>query len=148
MDSRRGTGAPIPLRVSRFSRSVFRGQVRRRVVVGAIMLAVAIAYGTWATHRLGVRGSERDTYDQPVVAAAGRMVQRPDRVPHVAIRTPTELELSAVTRDQQDLLFGLTVLLARLLVTGTVGCLGLVLLAAGSTEWEVRSESCAASGTD
>jgi hypothetical protein len=124
----------------RFSLEVFRGQVRSRVVLGALILALALTYGTWATRRLGQRGSERGTFDQPLVSVAGRLVQRPDRVPDVPVRTPTELELSAVARDQQDLLFGLTVLLVRLLVTGTVGGLGLVLLAAGSTEWEVRSE--------
>jgi len=125
---------------SRFSLEVFRGQVRSRVVLGAVILALALTYGTWATRRLAQRGSERHTFDQVLVSAAGQLVQRPDRVPDIPVRTSTEVELSAVARDQQDLLFGLTVLLLRLLATGTVGGLGLILLAAGSTEWEVRSE--------
>ena len=124
---------------SRFSLEVFRGQVRSRVVLGAVILALA-GLRHWATRRLSQRGSERHTFDQALVSAAGELVQRPDRVPDIPVRTSTEVELSAVARDQQDLLFGLTVLLLRLLVTGTVGGLGLILLAAGSTEWEVRSE--------
>lgn len=114
--------------------------MRSRVVLGAVILALALAYGTWATRRLAQRGSERHTFDQALVSAAGQLVHRPDRIPDIPVRTSTEVELSAVARDQQDLLFGLTVLMLRLLVTGTLGGLGLVLLAAGSTEWEVRSE--------
>jgi hypothetical protein len=127
---------------TRFSWAVFHGRVRTRVVLGAVILSLALGYGTWATRRLGQRGSERGTFDQPLVAAAGQLVRRPDRIPDVAVRTLTELELSAVARDQQDLLFGLAVLLMRLLVTGTVAGLGLILLTAGSTEWEIRSELC------
>lgn len=93
-----------------------------RVLGGALILVLALAYGTWATRRLGQRGSERDTFDQALVSAAGRLIQRPDRIPDIPVTTTTELELAAVARDQQDLLFGL------------------ILLTAGSTEWEVRSE--------
>jgi hypothetical protein len=125
---------------TRFSWAVFRGRVRSRVLLGVAILSIALTYGTWATQRLAQRGSERGTFDQPIVSAAGRLVQRPDRIPVVPIRTETELELSAVARDQQDLLFGLTVLLLRLLLTGSVAGLGLILLTAGSTEWELRSE--------
>ena len=46
---------------------------------------------------------------------------------------------AGLARDQQDLLFGITVLLLRLVVTGTVAGVGLILLTAGSTEWELRS---------
>ena len=119
---------------------MFRGRVRARVLGGVVILALALGYGTWATQRLGQRGSERGTFDQPLVAAAGRLVRRPDRIPDVVVRTTTEVELAAIARDQQDLLFGLTVLLVRLLATGTAAGLGLILLTAGSTEWEVRSE--------
>jgi hypothetical protein len=132
---------------TRYAWVVFRGRVRSRVVLGVVILALALSYGTWSTQRLSQRGSERQTFDQPLVSAAGRLVQRPDRIPHVLTRTQTELELSAVARDQQDLLFGLTVLLLRLLMAGTVAGLGLVLLSAGSTEWEIRSEYLHASGT-
>lgn len=125
---------------------MFHGRVRSRVVLGVLILSAALFYGTWSTRRLGERGSERQTFDQPIVSAAGRLVQRPDRIPEVLIRTQTELELSAVARDQQDMLFGLTVLLLRLLVTGTAAGLGLILLAAGSTEWEIRSEYLRAAG--
>lgn len=126
---------------SRFSWAAFTGRARARVIVGLLILVVATGYGTWATRRLGERGSERGTFDQPVVAMAARLVQRPDRAPDIAVSTSLEVELAALARDQQDLLFGLTVLLLRLVLTGTVAGLGLVLLTAGSTEWEIRSAS-------
>lgn len=125
---------------SRFSWDVFAGRIRRRILTGLLLFAVAVAYGTWAGRRLAERGSERGTFDQPLVRAAGRLVRRPDRIPDVRERTFAEAELAAIARDQQDLLFGLTVLLLRLLATGTIAGLGLVLLTAGSTEWEIRSE--------
>lgn len=126
---------------TRFSMAAFRGRVRTRVLVGVLALSVGLGYGTWATRRLAQRGSERNTFDQVIVSATGRIVQRPDRMPALRTRTSLELELDAVARDQQDLLFGLAVLLARLIVTGTIAGVGLVLLTAGSTEWEVRSEA-------
>ncbi|WP_239491045.1 hypothetical protein [Luteitalea sp. TBR-22] len=126
---------------SRFSSAAFRGRVRTRVLLGLLILSVALSYGTWSTRRFGSRGSERQTFDQPVVEMAGRMVRRPDRIPDVPVTTLAEMELAAVARDQQDLLFGMTVLLMRLLATGTVAGIGLVLLTAGSTEWEIRSEA-------
>lgn len=46
---------------------------------------------------------------------------------------------------RQDALFGMTVLALRLIVALTVAGLGLVLLTAGSTEWELRSELAATS---
>ena len=122
---------------------MFRGRVRARVLAGLLIVLVALAYGTWSTRRFGMRGSERSTFDQPLVEMAGRLVRRPDSIPNLHVKTSTEVELAALARDQQDLLFGMTVLLLRLLVTGTVGGLGLILLTAGSTEWEIRSESAA-----
>lgn len=126
---------------SRFSWVMFTGRARARVLVGLLVLAVALGYGTWATRRLAQRGSERGTFDRALVDMAGRLVQRPDRVPDIPVRTSTEVELAALARDQQDLLFGLTVLLLRLIATGTTAGLGLILLTAGSTEWEIRSEA-------
>lgn len=128
---------------ARFSMALFTGRARARILGGLLVLALSLGYGAWATRRLGQRGSERGTFDQPLVDVAGRLVQRPDRLPEVPVETSLELELSAVARDQQDLLFGLTVLLLRLVATGTVAGLGLILLTAGSTEWEIRSEAAA-----
>lgn len=119
---------------------MFRGRTRTRVLLGLLILCVALTYGTWAARRLGQRGSERGTFDQPLVEVAGRVVRRPDRIPDIAVRTSKEVELAAIARDQQDLLFGMTVLLVRLIAAVTVGGLGLILLTAGSTEWEIRSE--------
>lgn len=126
---------------SRFSWAVFCGRVRARILVGLAILLVTLAYGTWATRRFGERGSERETFDRPLVDAAAQMVRRPDRIPDIVVKTSTEVELAALARDQQDLLFGMTVLLLRLLAAGTVSGLGLILLTAGSTEWEIRSEA-------
>lgn len=128
---------------SRFSWDVFAGRIRRRIFTGLLLLAVAVGYGTWAGRRLAERGAERSAFDQPLVGVAGRVVRRLDRIPDVRERTFAEAELAAIARDQQDLLFGLTVLLLRLVATGTVAGLGLVLLTAGSTEWEIRSEPAA-----
>lgn len=124
---------------SRFTWACFTGRARARMLLGLFVLTVALGYGTWATRRLGERGSERGTFDQTLVGMAGRLVQRPDRVPDIPTETSRELELAALARDQQDLLFGLTVLLLRLVASGTVAGIGLILLTAGSTEWEIRS---------
>lgn len=120
---------------------MFTGRVRTRILLGIVILALSLGYGTWATRRLSNRGSERATFDQALVSMAGEVVRRPDSVPDVPATTSVEVELLAVARDQQDLLFGLTVLLLRLVVAGTVAGGGLVLLTAGSTEWELRSQA-------
>jgi hypothetical protein len=133
---------------SPFHWSAFRGRARTRVLFGVAVLAVALAYGTWATRRLGERGAERATFDQPLVRTAARLIQAPDRLPRIEPRTSVEVELLAVARDQQDVLFGLTVLLLRLLLTGTVAGLGMVLLTAGSTEWELASAAARAAAPD
>ena len=52
-----------------------------------------------------------------------------------------ELYLAAVISDQHDMINGLTVLALRLILAGTAGGFGLILLTAGSTEWEIRSEA-------
>ncbi|MBL8139691.1 MAG: hypothetical protein JNM38_01170 [Acidobacteria bacterium] len=124
---------------SSFQWSAFRGRARVRVLGGLLVLVAALAYGTWATSRLGHRGAERATFDQPIVRAAARMVRPPDRLPHIEPRTSVEVELLAIARDQQDILFGLTLLLLRLIATATVAGVGMVLLTAGSTEWEIDS---------
>lgn len=131
-----------------FRWSAFRGRARLRVLVGLAVLAVAVAYGGWATNRLGQRGAERSTFDQPIVRTAARLVRAPDRLPRIEPRTSVEVELLAIARDQQDILFGLTVLLLRLLLTGTVAGLGMVLLTAGSTEWELASAAARAAGDE
>ena len=71
--------------------------------------------------RFGLRGLERGTFDRRLVDVAGQLVSRPDRIPDVAVTTAAEMELAAVARDQQDLVFGMMVLLLRLLAAGTAG---------------------------
>jgi hypothetical protein len=50
------------------------------------------------------------------------------------------LYLATVISDQHDMINGLTVLALRMVLALTAGGFGLVLLTAGSTEWELRSE--------
>ena len=52
-----------------------------------------------------------------------------------------ELYLLAVITDQQDVMFGMTLFMLRMIATLTVGGTGIVLIAAGSTEWELRSHT-------
>jgi hypothetical protein len=57
-----------------------------------------------------------------------------------------ELYLAAVITDQQDVMLGLVLFILRMIAAITSGGLGLVLVTAGATEWEVRSERAADSG--
>lgn len=52
-----------------------------------------------------------------------------------------ELYLVTVISDQQDTMFGLTLLVLRMILALTIGGFGLVLMTAGATEWEVLSEA-------
>lgn len=131
----------------RFDRKALRGRSRRNLAGGLLLLILSLAYGSWATARLATRGAERTTFDTPVVRVAASLVTSPDVRPDFDPKTSTEFYLLAVITDQQDILFGLTLLVLRLLVAGTAAGLGLVLLTAGATEWEVRSEASAPPAT-
>jgi hypothetical protein len=110
-------------------------------LAGLLLGLLGLGYGVWATKRLGQRGADRQAFDRPMVTAAARLVTAPDRRPAFEPHTTNELFLLAVITDQQDIVYGLTLLALRLLAAGTVAALGLVLITAGSTEWEVRSET-------
>jgi hypothetical protein len=74
-------------------------------------------------------------------------------IPEDALRlTPMsdrELYLKAVLTDQQDLTFGMALFMLRMILTVTIGGIGMVLLTAASTEWEIRSAtSSPVSGLD
>ncbi|MGE0448912.1 MAG: hypothetical protein AB7Q29_04945 [Vicinamibacterales bacterium] len=127
-------------RPSRFDRRLLRGRALRNLAGGLLLLTIGLGYGTWSTARLAMRGAERTTFDGAVVRFAGSIVRAPDVRPSFRAKTGDEAYLLAVINDQQDILFGLTLLLLRLLIAGTSAGLGLVLSTAGATEWEVRSE--------
>ena len=94
------------------------------------MLFVAGGHGIWAASHLSVRGSDDRTFDQVLVSAARSATPLPDMVRRMTPQSDNELYLKAVITDQQDLVFGMV----------TIGGLGMVLLTAASTEWEIRSE--------
>jgi hypothetical protein len=133
----------VAFRPRRFRREALNRRARWRLLGGLLLLVVALGYGAWAARRLGTPGQEGAAMDHPLVRVATRMTA-PLRIPIAGEpRTGDEQLLRALVRDQQDVVFGLTVLILRLLLAGTVGGLGLVLLTAGSTEWELRSSAAA-----
>jgi len=104
------------------------------------MLTIGVAYGSWGGRHFGRRGPDPGAFDQPLVRAAARMVPPPAHLQSVQPRNDRELYLATVISDQQDVLFGLALFVLRMIVALTVGVLGMVLLTAGATEWEIRSE--------
>jgi hypothetical protein len=124
----------------RFVRSTFRGRCRRNLLAGLVLMVLGGVYGAYAAERFGQRGADARAFDQPVVRAAQRMVPPPKHLKDVWPENSRELYLAAVITDQQDVMFGLVLLMIRMIAAATAGGLGLVLVTAGATEWEVRSE--------
>ena len=127
--------------VSRFAWSALRGRCRRRIAVGLALLLVGMALIAWAGHLFGQRGSEALGIDQPLVRFAARLTQTPPGLRGFQPHNDREVYLSTVITDQQDVLFGVTVLVFRLIGALTLLGIGLVFLTAGSTEWEIRSDT-------
>jgi hypothetical protein len=128
----------------RFDRSLFRGRCRRNLLTGLALMLLGCVYGGWGAHQFGQRGADRWAFDQPLVRTAQQMVPPPTHLKNVWPENDRELYLSAVITDQQDVMFGLVLLILRMILALTSGGLGLVLVAAGATEWEVRTEQRAA----
>ncbi len=126
---------------ARFDRGRFRGRCRRNLLAGLVLALIGIVYGGWGARQFGRRGADATAFDQPLVRAAARMVRLPSHLRTIQPQNSRELYLLAVVTDEQDVLFGLVVLMLRVIVSLTVGGLGLVLVTAGATEWEVRSET-------
>ena len=126
---------------SRFAWSALHGRCRRRIAAGLILLIVGTVLIALAGHRFGRRGSEALGLDQPLVRFAERLTQTPPGLQNFEPKDDREVYLATVITDQQDVLFGVTVLAFRLIGALTLLGLGLVLLTAGSTEWEIRSET-------
>jgi hypothetical protein len=124
----------------RFDRRMLRGRCRRNLIVGLALMLISLVYGSWGAWHFGQRGPDVAAFDQPVVAAATRMVPPPLHLKTIVPDNSRELYLATVISDQQDVMYGLAVFILRMIAAITFGGLGLVLVTAGATEWEVRSE--------
>ena len=124
---------------TQFRWSALKGRCRRRLAAGLLVLAAAGAYAWFAGAQLARRGSDERAFDRPLVRLAARMHPLPAHLHQYQPQNDRELYLSTVIKDQQDMLVGLTAFVLRTLAAMTAGGVGLTLLTAGSTEWEVRS---------
>jgi hypothetical protein len=127
--------------LSRFRWSALRGRCRHRLIAGLVLLAGAAAYAWFAGAQMARRGADGHAFDQPLVRIAARMNPPPAHLRAYAAQNERELYLATVISDQHDMINGLTVLTLRMILVLTAGGFGLVLLTAGSTEWELRSEA-------
>jgi len=123
----------------RFRWSALRGRVGRRLAVGLVLLLVAGGHAIWSARHLAVRGSDAAAFDQLLVSAARSVTAIPEDAERLTPQSDRELYLKAVLTDQQDLTFGMALFMLRMILTVTLGGLGMVLLTAASTEWEIRS---------
>lgn len=130
----------LPL-FTRFRWSVLKGRCRRRLLGGLVLLAAAAAYAWFAGAHMARRGADDHAFDQPLVRVAAGMNPPPQHLWAYAPQNGREEYLAAVIRDQQDMINGLTLLALRVILAVTAGGFGLILLTAGSTEWEIRSEA-------
>jgi hypothetical protein len=126
---------------TRFQWSALRGRCRRRIAVGLVLLIVGGCYAAYAGQRFGTRGNDEGVFDQELARLGHVLTPPPVHMRGISPANDRELYLMAVIKDQQDITFGLTMLVLRMIATLTVGGIGLVLLTAGSTEWEIRSEA-------
>ena len=139
------TSPSLPPR--RFRWSALRGRVRRRLAAGLVLLMLAGGHAIWAARHLSVRGSDDGAFDQVLVSAARSVTAIPNEAERFTPQSDRELYLKAVLTDQQDLTFGMALFMLRMILTVTLGGLGMVLLTAASTEWEIRSGDMMAART-
>jgi hypothetical protein len=130
---------------TRYRWSALNRRSRRRLAGGSLLLLAAVAYAWFAGVNMANRGADARAFDQPLVRLAVRMNPLPAHLPMYQPQTDRELYLAAVIADQRDMVIGLTALVLRLIAAVTAGGAGLILMAAGSIEWEVRSEVAAGS---
>jgi len=128
---------------TRYRWSALNRRARRRLAGGALLLLAALAYAGFAGFNMARRGADERAFDQPLVRLAVRMNPLPVHLFMYQPQTERELYLSAVARDQRDMVIGLTAFVLRLIASVTAGGFGLILMTAGSIEWEVRSEMAA-----
>jgi len=115
-------------------------RARTRLLVGLVLLVIGLGYGSWAALRFGIRGGAASGFDRPIVNVARSLVPAPFVTQTMRPTNNRELVMMSTVFAQHDTVTGFAVLLLRLIAALTVVGFGLVLLTAGSTEWEVRSE--------
>jgi hypothetical protein len=125
----------------RFRWEALEGRCRRRLTAGLVLLLVAAAYAVFAGLHMARRGADDHGFDRPLVRLAQRLNPPPVHLRQYLPQNDRELYLYTAVSDQRDLSIGLTALALRMIAVMTAGGLGLVLLTAGSTEWEIRSTS-------
>jgi hypothetical protein len=128
---------------TRYRWSALNRRARRRLLGGTLLLVAALAYTGFAGVNLARRGADDRAFDRPLVRLAVRVNPLPPHLFMYQPQTAREVYLSAVIRDQRDMVLGLTAFVLRLIASVTVGGFGLILMTAGSIEWEVRSEAAA-----
>jgi len=136
------TGDSVPV-FTRFRWSALNGRARRRLAIGGLLLAAALAYAWFAGAHFARRGADERAFDQPLVRLAVRMNPLPAHLFLYEPRTDREIYLAAAFRDQRDIAIGLTALVLRMIGAVTAGGFGLIMMTAGSIEWEIRSETSA-----
>lgn len=115
-------------------------RARTRLLAGLVLLVIGLGYGSWAGLRFGIRGGDDTGFDRPILRAARSLVPAPGVVQTMRPTTNRELVMMSTVFAQHDTVVGFAVLLLRSIGALTLAGFGLVLLTAGSTEWEVRSE--------
>ena len=128
---------------TRYRWSALTRRARRRLVGGSVLLLAALGYAGLGGFNLARRGADERAFDQPLVRLAVRMNPLPVHLFMYQPQTDRELYLAAVVRDQRDLVIALTAFVLRMIASVTLGGVGLILMTAGSIEWEVRSEAAA-----
>ncbi len=111
-----------------------------RLLIGLALLVIGLGYGSWAALRFGIRGADGVGFDRPILDAARSLVPAPVVTQTMRPTNNRELVMMGAVFGQHDTVVGFAVLLLRSIAALTVVGFGLVLLTAGSTEWEVRSE--------
>ncbi len=125
---------------TRFQWSVFHGRCRRNLIAGLVLSLLAGSYGAWAGYRFASHDDGAQAFDRAIVRLAAPMIRQPVHLRGIQPRNITEVYLISVIADERDALVGMTVLTLRAIIALTAGGLGLILLTAGATEWEIRSE--------
>ena len=126
---------------TRYRWSALNRRARRRLLAGSLLLLAAVAYAAFAGFHMARRGADARAFDQPVVRLAARMNPLPVHLFMYEPQTGREDYLAAVIRDQRDMTIALTALVFRMIAAMTAGGFGVILMTAGSIEWEVRSEA-------
>ena len=120
--------------------SEFHSQARTRLLTGLVLLVIGLGYGSWAALRFGIRGSDAVGFDRPIVDAARSLVPAPVVTQTMRPTNNRELVMMGAVFGQHDTVVGSYCAAVAVIAALTVVGFGLVLLTAGSTEWEVRSE--------